>query len=158
MKTTVLFLFLCLLWFGPADADPWVALWTWDDAWVGMKADGEVWHYNPGNEISSHVGSFGAGPWVAFSKSVHDLLALKQNGEIWAMNGNGSTWLFLSLPSDKEWCALLTSPEGPNGPYFAMTCDGEIWVTSDPPQYAGSFLGPVPTTAATFGEVKGLFR
>ena len=65
MKTTVLFLFLSLLWFGAADADPWVALWT---------------------------------------------------------------------------------------------CYGEIWVTSDPPQYAGSFTGSVPTTGATFGGIKGLYR
>jgi hypothetical protein len=64
MKITVLILLLSQLWLGPADADQWVALWTWD---------------------------------------------------------------------------------------------GEIWVTSDPPQYAGSFTGPVPTTGATFGGVKGIY-
>lgn len=158
MRITVLFLSLSLLWLGPAGAEDWVALWTWDDSWVGMRADGEVWQYNPGNQISSYVGTFGTGPWVAFSKSMHDILALKPNGEIWAMNGLGNPWLHLSLPNDKDWCALLTVPEGSSGPYFALTCDGEIWVTSDPPQYAGDFAGPVPTKAVTFGGMKDLFR
>ena len=158
MRITVLFLSLSLLWLGSAGAEEWVALWTWDDSFVGMRADGEVWQYIPGNDTSSFVGTFGDGPWAAFSKDLHDILALKSNGEIWAMNGLGNPRLYLSLPSTKDWCALLIAPEGSSGPYFALTCDGEIWITSDPPQYAGDFEGPVPASSATFGGVKVLYH
>lgn len=158
VKISLNVFFLSMLLIGAAAAQDWVALWTWDDSWVGMKSDGEVWQYVPGTELPHLVGTFGDGSWAAFSRNDLEILALKSNGEIWAMNGLGATRLFLSLPSDRQWCALLTAPEGSSGPYFALTCAGEIWTTSATPRYAGDFDGTVPTKATNFGAVKGLFR
>ena len=158
MKISITIIILLILLAGTATGEDWIALWTWDDSWVGMNTNGEVRQYVPGTDAAQLVGTFGDGPWAAFSRNNLEILAMKPNGEIWAMNGLGVTRLFLSLPADRQWCALLLVPEVSAGPYFALTCSGEIWTASEPPRYNGTFEGPVPTKATTFGAAKGLFR
>jgi hypothetical protein len=160
MKASVLLLLCLSLCTGIARSDQWIGLWTEDDAWYGMKDDGEVWFYNPGTGTPVLVGSFGDGPWVGFSKAAsREFLALRASGEIWAMTAFGSTRIFLTMPGDREWCTLLTAPEGGYGPNYALTCNGEIWVASDPPVYAGNFgSSPVPMNPASWGRLKAAFR
>jgi hypothetical protein len=42
---------------GTASADRWIALWTEDDSWLGMKDSGEVWQLVPG-QAPTYFGTF----------------------------------------------------------------------------------------------------
>ncbi|MDP6418516.1 MAG: hypothetical protein QF492_02805 [Candidatus Krumholzibacteria bacterium] len=69
-------------------------------------------------------------------------------------SANADPWLLLSFPGDLQWCALLSVPEGGSGPSFAMICDGEIWLASDPPVYAGEFTPAVSADQTSFSHLK----
>jgi len=163
MKTILALVLLAALTIGAANADRWIALWTEDDSWVGMKEDGDVWQLVPGNDPVP-AGDFGPGPWIEFSKSWsdHAHYALRPNGEVWRLSSLGPSGvgvLFRSLPSDREWCALLTVPEACEGPEFTLACNGEVWVLTDPPRYVESFGdGPVQVTPSTWGQLRERFR
>jgi hypothetical protein len=157
MRTLWCVVLLLVALVGTASADRWLALWTEDDSWLGMKDNGEVWQLVPGG-APTYFGTFGTGSWVSFSKSwayPHTLYALNSQGEIWAMV-TGNATLYRTLPSGREWCSLLTVPEGGSGlGYFALACDGEIWTTAETPEFMGTLdQPPVPVVTTTWGQIK----
>ncbi len=163
MKAIILTVLLTALLASSGYAQEWVGLWQSGGGIVyGLRADGQVWGLDPTHPDNPpfYLGSFGTGPWVAVSCSFGGVpkYALKSNGEIWAMWGKGGVDLSCSLPSDKEWCALMSGCDV----WLAVTCTGEIWTTcagGDSPHYVGTLPGqPVPTKPATWGAVRSTFR
>ncbi len=161
MRTLLLLLVLAAFCSSPAPAQRWIALWTEDDSWVAVADDGDIWQMTPSG-TPNHVGSFGAGPWVDFTRRSNpppEYFALKSNGEVWVCSMFGTATLFRTLPSDREWCALELDQEAGYEPYWALTCNGEVWALSDPPQYWGTFaVPPVPARGTTWGRVKNGFH
>lgn len=156
---TTLLLVSALL--APAAAQEWRAIWTEDDSWVAVTSEGEVWQLVPGNAPVS-VGSFGPGPWVDFARRTQhprSYYALKDNGEVWTRGIFGPATLWRTLPADRPWCALELDQEAGFPPQWALTCNGEIWALSDPPQLAGTFVPqPVPLRVTSWGRMKGAAR
>jgi hypothetical protein len=162
MKILVVLIALAALSATPTLATRWIAIWTEDDSWVGVADDGQMWQLVPGNPPDL-VGTFGPGPWVDFGRKTsgypHEYYALKPNGEIWVRQIFGAATLFRSLPSDREWCAIELCHEGGYPPFFALSCEGEIWSLADPPEHVDTFLiPPVPAAVTSWGRVKGVFR
>ncbi len=161
MKMLAAVLVLAGLLAAPVAAQQWIAIWTEDDSWVAVADDGQMWQLIPGN-LPLEVGSFGPGPWVDFArKTIHprQYFALKSDGEIWTQGIFGPATLWRSLPSDREWCALELDQEAGFEPYWALSCDGEVWALSDPPQYVTTFAPPpTPASTTSWGRVKGEFR
>ena len=161
MKAIVAIFVLVSLIASPALAVRWIAIWTEDDSWVAVADDGQMWQLVPGNPPDL-VGSFGPGPWVDFGRRTsqypHEYYALKSNGEIWTRQIFGTATLFRTLPSDREWCALELCHEGGVPPFYALSCDGEVWTLADPPQHVDDFFISLPARITTWGHVKGVYR
>jgi hypothetical protein len=130
---SILALLSVLVAAGPAGAENWIALWLIGDDFLGMTGNGEVYRYIPSTGEVVSAGSLGSGPWVSFGRQDEQLLALKSDVEVWAMPGSGgAAALYRALPADREWCALQQHPD--LQPWLAISCDGEIWNLSAPPQ------------------------
>ncbi len=115
----------------PAFAERWIALWLHEGGFLGLTEGGNVYRHVPGTTTTEYAGSFGSGPWVSFGKDGEFLLALKPDGEVWRMNAStGDAERDLSLPSDREWCAIQQHPDV--APAFAISCGGEIWSLWEP--------------------------
>ncbi len=78
---------------------------------------------------------------------------------IWTLGIFGPATRWRTLPSDREWCAIELNREAGFEPCWALSCNGEIWALSDPPQYVATFASP-PTAAqpTCWGWVKGKFQ
>ncbi len=161
MKRLVAIVALIALLAVPAFAEQWLAIWTEDDSWVGVADDGQMWQLVPGN-LPNAVGSFGPGPWADFArKTIHprQYFGLKPNGEIWTLGIFGPASLWRTLPSDREWCALELDQEAGYEPSWALSCDGEIWALTDPPQYVATLALPQTSAQPTsWGCLKGKFQ
>jgi hypothetical protein len=139
----LLFVLALLVTSGPAVAGDWIALWLHEGVFLGLTEGGDVYRYSPGTGTTEFAGSLGPGPWISFGKNGESLLALKPNGEVWSMNASsGAAGQYLSLPSDREWCALQQHPDVI--PSYAISCSGEIWSLWEPLRLLADF-GPCAT-------------
>ncbi len=145
--------------FGPYATGRWIAVANADDSFFATLESGDTWQGM--GDWCQQSGTYGPGPWVGFSRTYGmqgDFIALKSNGEIWEHGWFGPPSLFLSLPVDREWCALLTGPLWDTGPGYALTCDGEIWSVESPPSFIGTFAQPTRVESGTWGSIKADWR
>ncbi|HOX27160.1 MAG TPA: hypothetical protein PLL30_15965 [Candidatus Krumholzibacteria bacterium] len=145
--------------FGLFAAGPWICIATADDSFIATMENGDTWQGY--GEYFEPSGTYGPGPWVGFSRTYGlggEFLALNPGGEIWAHDWSGNPSLYLALPADREWCALLSGPVWNSGPGYALTCAGEIWSVESTPAQVGTFALPVPVEQTTWGRLKNRFR
>ena len=137
----------------------WISVANSDDSFFATLESGDTWQGM--GDWFQQSGTFGPGPWTGFSRTygMHgNFIALKPNGEIWEHGWNWDPELFLALPADREWCALLTGPVFDAGPGYALTCAGEIWSVESPPALVGTFALPTPVEERTWGGIKAVWR
>jgi hypothetical protein len=141
--------------FGLYAAGRWICIANADDSFFATLESGDTWQGF--GESFDPSGTYGPGPWVGFSRTYGiggNFIALGADGEIWAHGWTGNPSLFLVLPGDRDWCALLTGPVWNTGPGYALTCTGEIWSVASPPAHVGTFVSAVPVERSTWGRIK----
>ena len=139
-------------------AGRWICIATADDSFFATLESGDTWQGV--GEYFGPSGTYGPGPWVGFSRTYGmggNFVALRDNGEIWAHGWSGVPSLFLALPADREWCALLTGPLWNTGPGYALTCAGEIWSVESPPSLVGTFALPTAVERSSWGRIKSAY-